>query len=66
MQDRVTQSRTTQSGDHLERDAEGTPAVVANVPERQAVAGHNVRYMLLFGLIGIVVAFAAMWLVHWQ
>ena len=27
---------------------------------RQAVTGHNVRYVLIFGLLGVLVAFAAL------
>jgi hypothetical protein len=34
------------------------PAVVANIPERQGVTGHNVRFVLLFGIAGVVIAFA--------
>lgn len=31
---------------------------------RQAVTGHNVRYVLGFGLAGIVVIFAGLWLYY--
>jgi hypothetical protein len=48
----------SQSGDHLERWPNQPPAVVANIPERQGVSGHNVRYVLLFGTGGAVLAFA--------
>jgi hypothetical protein len=48
----------TKSGDHLERRPDEPVAVVANIPERQGVTGHNVRYVLLFGIAGVVVAFA--------
>lgn len=37
-------------------------AVKTNINEteaRQGVTGHNVRYVLLFGLLGVVVVFAA-------
>jgi hypothetical protein len=47
----------SKSGDHLETTPDQPPAVVANVPERQGVTGHNVRYMLLFGLAAVVIAF---------
>ncbi|HWN53239.1 MAG TPA: hypothetical protein VNO18_26055 [Xanthobacteraceae bacterium] len=47
----------TNSGDHLETQAD-KPAVVANIPERQGVTGHNVRFVLLFGIAGVVIAFA--------
>jgi hypothetical protein len=48
----------TKSGDHIERRPGERPAVVANISERQGVTGHNVRYVLLFGIVGVVVAFA--------
>ena len=48
----------TRPGDHLEKQ----PAVVANEPERQGVTGHNVRYMLLSGIAGVVIAFALVWI----
>jgi len=44
----------TSSGDRLERQPDKPPAVVANVPERQGVTEHNVRYVLLFGIAGVV------------
>ena len=48
----------TNSGDHLETQAD-KPAVVANIPERQGVTGHhNVRFVLWFGIAGVVIAFA--------
>ena len=31
---------------------------------RQGVTGHNVRYVLSFGIAAIVVVFAAIWLVY--
>jgi hypothetical protein len=45
-------------GDHLETAPEKPSAVVANIPERQGVTGHNVRYVLLFGLAAVILAFA--------
>jgi hypothetical protein len=48
----------TNSGDHLERQPDKPPAVVANIPERQGVTGHNVRFVLLFGIAGVVIALA--------
>jgi hypothetical protein len=38
------------------RDASGRPVVTTN-EARQAVTGHNVRYVLIFGLIAVVVGF---------
>jgi hypothetical protein len=45
------------SSDHLETAREKPPAVVANIPERQGVTGHNVRYVLFFGLAAAIIAF---------
>jgi len=48
----------SESGDHLEAGPNKSPAVVANIPERQGVTGHNVRYVLFFGIAAVVIAFA--------
>jgi hypothetical protein len=37
----------------------GGPVVLDKVAARQGVTGHNVRYVLLFGLVAVIVAFAA-------
>ena len=50
----------SKSGDHLEVGQDKPPAVVANIPERQSVIGHNVRYMLLFGVAGVIIAFGTL------
>ena len=52
----------TRPGDHVERWPGKPPAVVANERERQGVTGHNARYMLLFGIAGVVIAFALVWI----
>ena len=39
------------------QDASGRP-VVTTKEARQGVTGHNVRYVLIFGLIAVVVGFA--------
>ena len=49
----------TYSGDHLEQRPRQKPVVVGDVPERQGVIGHNVRYVLLFGTLGAAIALAA-------
>jgi hypothetical protein len=49
----------SKSGNHLETRPGEPPAVVANIPERQGVTGHNVRYVLFFGIAAVVIAFAA-------
>ena len=50
----------SKSGDHLERGRDAREAVVANIPERQGVTGHHVRYILLFGTAAAVFAFAVL------
>jgi len=48
------------------RRTEGTRArsetVLNTVQARQGVTGHNVRYVLAFGLAGVVLAFLITWL----
>ena len=39
--------------------AEAKTPVLDKVAARQGVTGHNVRYVLLFGLVAVIVAFAA-------
>jgi hypothetical protein len=46
----------SKSGNHLETRPGEPPAVVANIPERQGVTGHNVRYVLFFGIVAAVIA----------
>jgi hypothetical protein len=48
----------SKSGNHLERGADEREAVVSDIPERQGVTGQGVRYVLVFGLVAIVAAFA--------
>ena len=50
--------RQTYSGDHLEERPREKPVVVSDVPERQGVIGHNVRYVLLFGTLGAAIGLA--------
>jgi hypothetical protein len=38
---------------------EGAGPILDEVDARQGVTGHNVRYVLLFGLIAVIVALAA-------
>jgi hypothetical protein len=42
----------------------GKRTIVTTQQARQGVTGHNVRYMLAFGLAAVVVAFAAIWLAY--
>jgi hypothetical protein len=48
----------SKSGNHLEAGPDEPPTVVANIPERQGVTGHNVRYVLFVGIAAAVIAFA--------
>lgn len=43
---------------------QGARQVVSKVEARQAVTGHNVRYVLGVGLAAVVIAFLAIWLVY--
>jgi hypothetical protein len=38
--------------------------VVATKSARQGVTGHNVRYVLGFGLAGIIIAFVAIYIIY--
>jgi hypothetical protein len=40
--------------------------VLSKVEARQGVTGHNVRYVLWFGLAAVVVAFAAIYLFYFD
>jgi hypothetical protein len=42
----------------------GPTACISKVQARQGVTGHNVRYVLWFGLAAIIVAFAAIYLLN--
>jgi hypothetical protein len=42
-----------------------TPVVESTTEARQGVTGHNVRYVLLFGLGGVILAFALIYAVFW-
>lgn len=43
--------------DQVSRNQSGAPEV-NTTRARQGVTGHNVRYVLTFGLIGVVIVFA--------
>ena len=47
-----------QTLDPIDRSREDTPIVVQTDQARQGVTGHNVRYVLGFGLFGAIVVFA--------
>jgi hypothetical protein len=56
----------SKSGDHLERAADKRIAVVSNIPERQGVTGQGVRYVLMFGIVSVVAAFAIMLMIFFS
>ena len=39
-----------------------TPAVVSATRAKAGVTGHNVRYVLIFGLLGVIAAFALVYI----
>jgi hypothetical protein len=41
------------------------PVTETRTEARQAVTGHNVRYVLAFGLGGVVIAFAIIYAAFW-
>jgi hypothetical protein len=46
--------------DPIERSRGDAPTVLQTDQARQGVTGHNVRYVLGFGLLGAVVVFAVL------
>lgn len=54
------------SGDHLKTGPDGRRAVEADVPARQAVTGHNVRVVLVCGLLGAIVALIIVYALVWH
>jgi hypothetical protein len=52
----------TQSMSHLEPDEPQTKLPTDKA--RAGVTGHNVRYVLAFGLAGVIVAFAALLFIY--
>ena len=54
------------SGDHIEQAPRQKPTVVSDVRRRQAVTGHNARYVLLFGTCGAAIALALVLAVYFH
>jgi hypothetical protein len=46
------------TGDRVEAQREDHQTVLTGIEARQGVTGHNVRYVLVFGLTGAVLALA--------
>jgi hypothetical protein len=54
------QDRFKRSGEGSgERSVDAGGPILDEVDARQGVTGHNVCYVLLFGLVGVIAAFAA-------
>jgi hypothetical protein len=50
--------------EYKEADRNTAPSATIPAPRaRQGVTGHNVRYVLGFGLVGIIVAFLVVYLI---
>ena len=50
----------------MTRANDETPIVTTPDRARAAVTGHNVRYVLLISMLGVVVAFGALWLFYFH
>lgn len=58
-------SPDTRAPEYKEADRQTAQQPVVPAPRaRQAVTGHNVRYVLAFGIAAIVVAFIVVYLVY--
>ena len=55
------------SGLHEQPDTQSEHrTVVSTQRARQGVTGHNVRYVLGFGLAGVIIAFAVVYVVYFH
>lgn len=45
-------------------EADNQPGRVSDLRARAGVTGHNVRYVLGFGLVGVIVAFVIVFLIY--
>jgi hypothetical protein len=50
----------------MNRTDSETPIVRTTTEAREGVTGHNVRYVLLFSTVSVIVIFAALWLYYFQ
>jgi hypothetical protein len=57
-------SLDTRAPEYKEADRQTAPQQIATPRARQGVTGHNVRYVLGFGIAGIVVAFIIVYLLY--
>jgi hypothetical protein len=57
-------SPDTRAPEYKEADRQAAPSeVVSTSRARQGVTGHNVRYVLGFGLVGVIIAFLIVYLI---
>jgi len=61
--DKVAPEERIAPGDSISPES-GQRPVVPTTRARQGVTGHNVRYVLGFGIVGIVVAFVVVYIVY--
>jgi hypothetical protein len=59
-------SKQAGTGEHFRKGPGNSYAVVSDVPERQGVTGHNVRFVLAGGLGGAVIALAIVYLMYFH
>jgi hypothetical protein len=63
--DEPAMSHQTQAPEYQEADRAGAQRQMVPAPRaRQGVIGHNVRYVLGFGLAAVVVAFVIVYLIY--
>ncbi len=62
----MLQKNEKHSGDHLTHGDGDRWAVQSDIPERQAVTGHNVRYVLFWGVAGAIVALAIVYAMYFH
>jgi hypothetical protein len=59
----MSSSHDSRTFDQRDPPNEQRPVVPAT-RARQGVTGHNVRYVLGFGVVGVIVAFVVIWLIY--
>jgi hypothetical protein len=59
----MNSSNDSRTFDQRDPQNERHPVVATN-RARQGVTGHNVRYVLGFGVVGVIVAFVVIWLIY--
>jgi hypothetical protein len=52
--------------EYKDSDRGNGPDQISTVRTRAGVTGHNVRYVLAFGLVGVIVGFAIVYLAYFH